>query len=75
MRSQRSRVWWPWAQDRSFKSCPVAPVPLLFTYHEPAGPDTGNGQGQHHFFWPPPTISGSKLIIGNEDGYFRAFGL
>jgi hypothetical protein len=48
---------------------------LLITYREPSGPDTGNGQGQHHFFWPPPTISGSKLIIGNEDGYFRAFGL
>jgi hypothetical protein len=47
----------------------------LFTYREPAGIDTGNGQGQHHFFWPPPTISGSKLIIGNEDGYFRAFGI
>jgi polyvinyl alcohol dehydrogenase (cytochrome) len=47
----------------------------LFTYHEPAGPDTGNGQGQNHFFWPPPTISGSKLIIGNEDGFFRAFGV
>jgi len=46
----------------------------LFTYQEPAGPDTGNGQRQHHFFWPPPTISGSKLIIGNEDGYLRAFG-
>jgi polyvinyl alcohol dehydrogenase (cytochrome) len=47
----------------------------LFTYHEPAGSDTGNGQGQNHFFWPPPTIAGTKLIIGNEDGYFRAFGL
>jgi polyvinyl alcohol dehydrogenase (cytochrome) len=47
----------------------------LFTYHEPAGPDTGNGQGQNHFFWPPPIISGNKLIIGNEDGYFRAFGI
>ena len=47
----------------------------LFTYREPAGPDTGNGQGQNQFFWPPPTISGTKLIIGNEDGYFRAFGL
>jgi polyvinyl alcohol dehydrogenase (cytochrome) len=48
---------------------------VLFTYREPAGPDTGNGQEQKHFFWPPPTISGSKLIIGNEDGYFRAFGI
>jgi polyvinyl alcohol dehydrogenase (cytochrome) len=47
----------------------------LFTYQEPAGPDTGNGQGQSHYFWPPPTFSGSKLIIGNEDGYFRTFGL
>ncbi len=47
----------------------------LFSYHEPTGADTGNGQGQNHFFWPPPTISGSQLIIGNEDGYFRAFGL
>jgi outer membrane protein assembly factor BamB len=46
---------------------------VLFSYQEPSGPDTGNGQGQHHFFWPPPTISGSKLFIGNEDGYFRAF--
>ncbi len=47
----------------------------LFTYREPVGPDTGNGQGQNYFFWPPPTISGSQLFIGNEDGSFRAFGL
>src|ERR1700722_6937220 len=47
----------------------------LFPYHEPTGPDTSNGQRQSHFFWAPPTLSGSKLIIGNEDGYFRAFGL
>ena len=47
---------------------------LLFTYREPPGPDTGNGQGQQHFFGPPTTISASKLIIGNEDGYFRSFG-
>jgi polyvinyl alcohol dehydrogenase (cytochrome) len=31
----------------------------LFTYHEPAGLDSGNGQGQNYFFWPPPTISGT----------------
>ena len=47
----------------------------LFTYREPAGLDTGNGQGQHHFFWPLPTLSGSKLIVGNEDGSFRACGI
>jgi hypothetical protein len=47
----------------------------LFSFLEPSGPDTKNGQGQHYYFWPPPTIVGNNLFIGNEDGIFRAFGL
>jgi len=47
----------------------------LFSFTEPSGQDTGNGQGQNYFFWPPPTIVGDDVFIGNEDGSFRAFGL
>jgi outer membrane protein assembly factor BamB len=47
----------------------------LFSFTEPSGQDTGNGQGQNHFFWPPPTIVGDVVFTGNEDGNFRAFGL
>lgn len=46
----------------------------LFSFTEPSGPDTANGQGQNYFFWPPPTIVGNDVFIGNEDGNFRAFG-
>jgi outer membrane protein assembly factor BamB len=48
---------------------------MLFSFTEPSGPDTKDGQGQNHYFWPPPTIVGNNLFIGNEDGNFRAFGL
>ena len=48
----------------------------LFSFAEPkTSPYAKNGFGQNYYFWPPPTISGAYLFIGNEDGSFRAFGL
>jgi outer membrane protein assembly factor BamB len=47
----------------------------LFSFRESSGHNTKNGQGQNYYFWPPPTIVGNNLFIGNEDGNFRAFGV
>ena len=47
----------------------------LFSFREPSGQNTKNGQGQNYYFWPPPTIAGNNVFIGNEDGSLRAFGL
>jgi polyvinyl alcohol dehydrogenase (cytochrome) len=47
----------------------------LVSFREPSGQSTKNGQGQNYYFWPPPTIVGNNLFIGNEDGNFRAFGV
>ncbi len=49
----------------------------LFSYTEPVpgSGDTGLYGAPKYWFWGPPTVSGSTILAGNQDGTLRAFGL
>ena len=50
----------------------------LFSYTEPVPNKGGTGVvygAPKYWFWGPPTVSGSTILAGNQDGTLRAFGI